>query len=65
MNLPDKYSQRFDRVLELWEEEKNKSSVATTKQGEQPIHKMRTFDQSNLSKKALKKLEKKKTLAEN
>ena len=63
MNLPDKYQQRFNQILKLWEEEKSKSSQAATKQGE-PIHKMRTFDQSNMSKKARKKEEKKKALAE-
>jgi len=67
LSLPPQYEQRFDHIMAAWEAKKaaqsatkvNNSGGSGTK-----IHKMRTFDQSNKSKKALKKEAKKQAIAQ-
>ena len=62
MTLPKHYDQRFSDILMYWEQQKKQGIESTTKSGvgsETKIHKMRTFDQSNKSKKSLKKEKKK------
>lgn len=61
--LPPQYDQRFLNIMQAWEKSKHEAQQAA-KSGEKPIQKMKTFDQSNKSKKSLKKEAKKKAILE-
>lgn len=60
--LPNGYDQRFEQIMQAWEQKKHATSSAGPSSTAAP-HKMRTFNQSNKSKKAQKKEAKKKLQA--
>ena len=67
MTLPPQYQIRFQEIMMAWEKQKQEQTnmnKSGTTVGGTPIHKMRTFGESNKSKKQKKKEAKKKAKEE-
>lgn len=65
MTLPQQYEQRFSQIMIQWEKQKQEQADnASTAAGGKPKHGMKTFAETNRSKKSLKKEQKKLAMME-